>query len=155
VWRVIPFPAVSSVFEFVSLHDAVAPSRRRHRRLVASAGQWALARGLSLPPDHVALWAAAAEHGGRGDVDGVTGPWYATELQDLLSLTLPDWCAETGCLAPADLPQSLGHLYRFLADSGRLHAASDSADELNTVLLTPTALNRLCPRPTEPGPVAA
>ena len=65
--RVIPFPALAAAPDTCSvlsspvlLHDAVAASRRRHRRLIVAAGKWALARGVSLPADHVALWAATA-----------------------------------------------------------------------------------------------
>ena len=67
--RVILFPVAAPIVDegplapsaTVPLHTAVAASRRRHRPLVAAAGEWALARGVRLPPDHVALWAATAE----------------------------------------------------------------------------------------------
>jgi hypothetical protein len=157
VRRVIPFPAVSSAFAGVSLHDAVALARRRHRRLVTAAAQWAMPRGLSLPPDHVALWAAVAyEHGAPGDVDSVTGPWSVTELHRLVCSAVPDWCAEAGCVLPPGLAESLSNLYRFLAESGRLHGKSDSLDTLNTVLLAASALNELLPTTTRPpSPTAA
>jgi hypothetical protein len=132
---IIPFPAAepvadeSSFFPYlVPLHAAVAKSRRRHRSLVAAAGQWALARGLSLPADHVALWAAAAEQGSpHGDFDGVTGPWSQPELHCFLWSTLGRWCALAGCRVPGDLPESLCHLYGFLADTGRLHPGPTAA----------------------------
>jgi hypothetical protein len=120
----------------VSLHDAVADSRRRHRGLVTAAGQWALARGLSLPADHVALWAAAAEDRGTyGDADGITGPWLRPGFHGFLWSTLWNWCTVSGCRWPADLPESLWHLYGFLADSGRLHPDSDPLPELRKVLV--------------------
>jgi hypothetical protein len=64
--RVIPFPVspvgdkCCAVSSSLPLHDAVAPWLRRHRDLIAAAGLWALARGVSLPADHVVLWAMAA-----------------------------------------------------------------------------------------------
>ena len=121
---------------FVSLPEAVADSRRRHRGLVTAAGQWALARGLSLPVDHVALWAAAAEECGRyGDVNGVTGPWLRPSFHGFVWSTLWNWCTLAGCRWPADVPESLWHLYGFLADSGRLHPDSDPVPELRKVLV--------------------
>jgi hypothetical protein len=140
------------------LHDAVAEARRRHRQLVTTAGQWAMARGLSLPADHVAVWAAAAACGGSpGDVDGVTGPWLATELQEFVESTVGAWCALAGCQLPAGLPDSLHHLYAFLADSGRLHRASDPLPELHAALAPsggPDVNGRL-ELTTFPGPSAA
>lgn len=91
---VIPFPAPAPApDDVVALHDAVAGIRRRHRRLVAAAGRWALARGLSLPADHVALWAAAAEN----------------------AMDVGDWCTAARCRPPADLAESWRHLGGFLA----------------------------------------
>ena len=120
----------------VSLREAVADSRRRHRGLVTAAGQWALARGLALPADHIALWAAAAEPcAGHGDVDGVTGPWFRREFHSFVWSTLWNWCSVAGCLPPAGLPESLWHLYGFLAESGRLHPDSDPLPELRKVLV--------------------
>jgi hypothetical protein len=124
----------------VSLHDAVAHARRRHRGLVTAAGRWALARGLSLPADHVALWAAAVEYGAGygdeyGDVDGVTGPWLRPAFHRFWWSTLWNWCTLAGCRRPADLAESLWHLYGFLADSGRLHPDSDPVPELRKVLV--------------------
>ena len=164
--RVIPFPVAELVHDQldavappVPLHEAVSASRRRHRRLVAAAGLWALARGLPLPADHVALWAAAAEWGrGYGAVDGLTGPWSSSELNRLLRDTVSDWCAGAGCDVPADLPQSLWYLYGFLADTGRLHPGSDSLPELRAVLaLAAQSGNRLRfpPPKTPPEPTAA
>lgn len=141
----------------LSLHDAVARSRRRHRGLVSAAGQWAMARGLSLPADHVALWAAAAGSSGLpGDVDGVTGPWLAPDVQTFVWSTVWAWCALVGCLPPADLAPSLRLLYGFLADSGRLHPGSDALPELDAALGSGA---RGVPDPVEPttspGPAAA
>ncbi|HYT39103.1 MAG TPA: hypothetical protein VEN99_06310, partial [Acidimicrobiia bacterium] len=120
----------------VPLHNAVADSRRRHRGLVTAAGQWALARGLALPADHIALWAAAAEPcAGYGDVDGVTGPWFRREFHSFVWSTLWNWCSVAGCLPPAGLPESLWHLYGFLSESGRLHPDSDPLPELREVLV--------------------
>ena len=139
------------------LHDAVAQSRRLHRGLVSAAGQWAMARGLSLPADHVALWAAAAGSSGLpGDVDGVTGPWLASGVQTFVWSTVWAWCARAGCLPPADLARSLRLLYGFLADSGRLHPGSDPLPELDAALgsADPGLRDRLEPT-TSPGPAAA
>jgi hypothetical protein len=132
-----PDPVPSDPARPWPLHDAVAESRRRHRPLVTTAGQWAMARGLSLPADHVALWAAAAACGGApGDVDGVTGPWLAGALPTFVGSTVGAWCALAGCRPPADLPDSLRHLYAFLADSGRLHPGSDPLRELHGALVS-------------------
>ena len=162
---VIFFPAVTrrrtgpepAALASLSLHDAVAQSRRRHRGLVSAAGEWAMARGLSLPADHVALWAAAAGSSGLpGDVDGVTGPWLAPDVQTFVWSTVWAWCALAGCLPPADLAPSLRLLYGFLADSGRLHPGSDPLPELDAALGSgaPGVHDRLEPT-TSPGPAAA
>lgn len=132
-----PDPAPSDPARPWPLHDAVAESRRRHRPLVTTAGQWAMARGLSVPADHVALWAAAASCGGApGDADGVTGPWLAAALPTFVGSTVGAWCALAGCRPPADLPDSLRHLYAFLAGSGRLHPGSDPLPELDAALVS-------------------
>ena len=161
---VIPFPRTSArlpdggagLAPLVPLHVAVAAARRRHRSLGTAAGRWALARGLPLPADHVALWAAAAERSGcYGDVGGLTGPWYASELDSFLSTTV-DWCAAAGCPVPTDLPRSLGYLFGFLADTGRLHPASDPVTDLCAALVgLPRSHHRTIPPPPVPGPAAA
>lgn len=163
--RVIPFPVAEPAAgervrpgPIVPLHGAVAASRRRHRSLIAAAGLWALARGLPLPADHVALWGAAAESAGRyGDVDGLTGPWSAPDLEWFLGAIVGRWCAGAGCSVPADLPQSLWYLYGFLAATGRLHPASDPLPELRAALAVSTGYNRWrvpSPKPP-PDPTAA
>ena len=104
---VIPFPALAAVdgeccsVSFpVSLHEAVASCRRRYRTLIAAAGEWAMARGVPLPADHVALWAAACDElGCAGDLDGMSGPWRASALPDFLA-SIADWCATAGCPLP-------------------------------------------------------
>jgi hypothetical protein len=139
---VIPFPTVAGVPGDgcavpvpVPLHDAVAEARRRHRALVVAAAEWALARGLSLPADHVALWAATArELGLTGDVNGVTGPWRAADVIACFD-TVAARCTLAGCAPPADLAESLWHLYGFLSDTGRLHSASDSLQELRAAVV--------------------
>lgn len=159
--RVIPFPVLGAVHDKccavslpVSLHDAVASSRRRHRRLIAATGQWALARGLSLPADHVALWAATgAELGFGAKVDGMTGPWRASALPDLMANAV-DWCALAGCPVPADLAESFWHLYGFLADTDRLHPASDPLPELRAAIVVFGTFDRFRPSPP-PEPTAA
>jgi hypothetical protein len=116
-----------------------------------------MARGLSLPADHVALWAAAAEITGvPGGVDGVTGPWLAVDLSAFVWPTAWAWCALAGCLPPADLAASLRVLYGFLADSGRLHPGSDPLPALEAALASGAASRdrRLEPT-TSPGPQAA
>ncbi|MGH9009708.1 MAG: hypothetical protein ACRDYF_07650 [Acidimicrobiia bacterium] len=155
--RVIPFPAVaavhgkSCVVTFpASLHDAVASSRRQHRSLIAAAGEWALARGLSLPADHVALWAANIDElGYASDVDGMTGPWRASALPDFLA-NVVDWCVVAGCALPAGFPESLWHLYGFLTNTGRLHPASDSLAELRASIVVFGTFDRFRPVPPEP-----
>jgi hypothetical protein len=157
--RVIPFPVLGNVHDKCcavslpfSLHDAVAPWRRRHRRLIAATGQWALSRGVALPADHVALWAAAADELGYGSVDGMTGPWRASALPDLMA-NAADWCALAGCSVPAELAASLWHLYGFLADTGRLHPASDPLPELRAAIVVFRTYDRVRPsssRPPEP-----
>ena len=149
--RVIPFPALAdsrSVSSLpVSLHEAVASSRRRHRGLIVAAGQWALAHGVSLPADHVALWAAA--------VDVTTGPCRASALPGLLE-KIAEWCATAGCSLPADFAGSLWQLYGFLADTGRLHPASDSLIELRASVVVFATIDRFRAIPSPPPePTAA
>jgi hypothetical protein len=151
--RLIPFPAPAvhdkcSVPSLpLSLHAAVASSRRQHRSLIVAAGQWALARGVSLPADHIALWAAT--------VDEVTGPWRASALPDLVK-RIAERCALAGCAVPADLPESLWHLYGFLADTGRLHSASDPLIELRAGVVVFATFDRFHPMPSPPPePTAA
>jgi hypothetical protein len=157
---VIPFPVLGAVHNKccavslpVSLHDAVASSRRRHRTLIAAAGQWALARGVSLPADHVALWAATGDELGYADhVAGMAGPWRASALPDFLA-NVVDWCALAGCSVPADLAESFWHLYGFLAETGRLHPASDSLVELRASIVVFGTFDRfrqVPPPPPEP-----
>jgi hypothetical protein len=163
VSRVIPFPALAAVADDslstsvpVALHDAVASSRRRHRRLIAAAGRWALGRGVSLPPDHVALWAEVADESGfPGDVDEITGPWRVSAMPDLLT-TVADWCDVVGCRPPPDLAQSLWHLYGFLAATNRLHPASDALTELRAAVVVFAGFDRFRPDSSPPpAPQAA
>jgi hypothetical protein len=149
--RLIPFPALAphecSALDPVSLRAAVAPARRRHRSLIVAAGQWALAHGVSLPADHVALWAAAAGE--------VAGPWRASALPDLVA-RITEWCALAGCALPPHLPESLWHLYGFLAETGRLHPASDSLIELRASVAVFATFDRFRPIPSPPPePTAA
>lgn len=161
--RVIPFPAnaaVSDACPFESfptpLHDAVAEVRRRRRPLIAAAGEWALAQGIALPADHVALWAATAQDAGYpGDVDGITGPWRASHIPDFLE-TVAAWCTVAGCSPPTDLAESLWHLYGFLAAENRLHPSSDSLQELRAAVVVFAGFDRLRPvMPPPPEPRAA
>ena len=161
--RVIPFPALAAVHDEgcsvsfpVSLHEAVASSRRQHRGLIAAAGVWTLARGVPLPADHVALWAATGEElGCAGDVEGMSGPWRASALPAFLA-NVTDWCAAAGCCVPANLIESLWHLYGFLASTGRLHPASDSLAELRASLVVFGTFDRLRLVPSPPPePTAA
>ena len=148
--RVIPFPALAADVDVpTSLHDAVAEARRRHRALISAAGEWALARGISLPPNHVALWAATAEECGYEANDPTTGPWRASYIPDFLA-TVANWCLRSGCLPPLDLAESLWHLYGFLAGTGRLHPASDHLTELRAALVVFAGFDRI--RPTAPPP---
>ena len=152
--RVIPFPILGAVDDKCSavsfpgsLHDAVASSRRRHRSLIAVAGRWALARGVPLPPDHVALWAVIADELGYGDnVNGMTGPWRSSDLRDFMA-NIADWCTRTGCAVPIDLAGSFWHLYGFLADTGRLHPASDALPELRASIVVFGKIDRFRPPP--------
>jgi hypothetical protein len=163
VSRVIQFPALAaaaddarSVAFPVPLQHAVAGSRRRHRPLIAAAGEWALIRGVSLPADHIALWAAVAEASGyRSDIDGVTAPWRASHMRDFFE-TVAAWCTLAGCSPPADLAESLWHLYGFLATTGRLHPASDSLHELRAAVVVFAGFDRFRPvSPPPPEPTAA
>lgn len=161
--RVIPFPALADVPDEccpvsfpVSLHEAVASSRRQHRTLIAAAGEWALARGVSLPADHVALWAATVDElGCAEDVNGRSGPWRASALPDYLA-TVADWCVAAGCSVPVNLAESLWHHFGFLASTGRLHRASDSLAELRASLVVFGTFDRFRPvPPPAPEPTAA
>ena len=159
--RVIPFPALAANVDDccsesspTSLHDAVAEARRCHRALIAAAGEWALARGIPLPPNHVALWAATAEECGYEANDPTTGPWRASYIPDFLA-TIANWCLLSGCLPPLDLPESLWHLYGFLADTGRLHPASDHLTELRAALVVFGPFDRFLPLSFPPDPTAA
>jgi len=163
VSRVIPFPALATVHDEcrpvsfpVSLHEAVGSSRRQYRSLIAAAGQWALARGVSLPADHVALWAATCDKFGcAGDADGMSGPWRASTLPGFLA-NIADWCVAAGCPLPANLAASLWHLYGYLASTGRLHPAGDSLAELRASLVVFGTFDRLRPVPSPPPePTAA
>ena len=161
--RVIPFPVLGAVHDkchavtsTLSVHDAVAPWRRRHRVLVAAAGRWALARGVSLPADDIALWAVAAgQLGYSRSVDGMTRPWRASAVPDLMA-TVVGWCALTGCPVPADLAKSFWHLYGFLDETGRLHPASDPLPELRAAIVIFGSFDRCRPSPSPPPePTAA
>ena len=161
--RVIPFPVLGAVHDEccvvslpLSLHDAVASWRRRHRELIAVAGRWALARGVSLPADHVAVWALAArELGYSASVDVMTGPWRASAVPDLMA-SVVDWCTRAGCAVPADLAASFCRVYGLLADTGRLHPASDPLPELRAAIAVFGRLDGFRPSPAPPPePTAA
>jgi hypothetical protein len=164
VSRVIRFPlSVPAVahecrpaFSSVSLRDAVASSRRRHRALVAAAGEWALGQGVSLPADHIALWASTGDDlGWPYDVDGMTGPWRASAVPDLMA-SVATWCVLAGCAVPANFTESLWHLYGFLASTGRLHPASDSLPELHAAVVVFSPFDRFGSAPSPlPEPPAA
>ena len=147
-----PFRGLSGV----PLHDALSASRRRHRHLIAAAGQWALERGVSLPADHVALWGMAVEElGAPVGPGGTTGPWRAAQIPRLLE-TIAAWCRLAGCAPPADLAGSLWHLYGFLAATGRLHRSSDALDELRAAVVVFAGFDRFRPEPImPPAPTAA
>lgn len=142
-----PFPGSFPV----PLRDAVSVSRRRHRKLIAAAGRWALARGLSLPADHVALWAAATEETGCavGLLDTGTGPWRAADVPDFLA-TIASWCTRVGCAVPAHLTESLWHLFGFLADTSRLRPGSDSLHELRAAVVVFAGYDAFRPIPSSP-----
>ena len=161
--RVIPFPPLAAVDDGccsgsfpVSLHEAVASCRRQYRTFIVAAGQWAMARGVSLPAVHVALWAAAVDElDCAGEVDGMSGPWRASALPDFLA-GVADWCTAAGCPLPVNLVESLWHLYGFLASTGRLHPASDSLAELRAALVVFGTFDRFRPVPSPPPePTAA
>lgn len=140
----------------VPLHGALSSSRRRHRHLIAAAGRWALARGVSLPADHVALWAAAVEQlgapGGPGVAPGRGRAWHIARRWEEIAA----WCRRAGCSPPADLAESLWHLYGFLAATGRLHPGSDALDELRAAVVVLAGFERFRPeRLTPPAPTAA
>jgi hypothetical protein len=159
--RVIPFPVSGAVpgehcavSPPASLHDAVAFWRRRHRTLIAEAGAWALARGLSIPANHVALLAATlAGLGCHCDLDGTGGPWRASTLPGVVA-NLAAWCTSAGCPVPPGVAESLWHLIGFLAETGRLHPASDSLTELRASLVVFGTFDRSRPSPP-PEPTAA
>ena len=162
--RLIPFPALAAVPDDgcavpvpLSLHGAVAEaSRRRHRPLIAAAGEWALSEGVSLPADHIALWATITEEGGYpGEVDRITGPWSVSLIADLLE-TVAAWCTLAGCSPSTDMTESLWHLYGFLAATGRLHPSSDSLQELRAAVVVFATFDRFRPIPLmPPEPTAA
>ena len=155
--RLIALPAPSddraAVPPVASLHNAVADARRRHRPLIAAAGAWALSRGVPLPADHIALWAAVVEDGGYSSTaDGINGPWRASHIAGFLE-TIAAWCALAGCSPPVHLAESLWHLYGFLAATGRLHPESDALTELRAAVVVFCAIDDLpviSPPPPEP-----
>ena len=159
--HLIPLPATAlpadEPFHRLLLHHAVAPVRRRHRHLIISAGRWALARGVSLPADHVALWVAAAEQTGCAPTDAgtATARWRASEIPDLLA-TITVWCRRAGCPVPAEIPEVLWHLFGFLAETNRLHPSSDALDELRAAVVVFAGFDRFRPHPlAPPAPTAA
>ena len=158
--RLIPLPALAvhecSALSPASLHAAVAPFRRRHRSLIAAAGLWALGQGVSLPADHIALWAAAVDElDCSGNVDGLTGPWKASAVVDLMD-KIAEWCALSGCSLPTNLAESLWHLYGFLAATNRLHRASHSLTELRACVVVFATFDRFHRIPSPPPePTAA
>lgn len=158
--RVIPFPAVASLAhdetvvgpERLSLATVVAASRRRHRKLIVAAGRWALARGVAVAPDHVALWAATVETlGWAGNPGGITGPWRVSAMPGFVS-AVRAWCRLNGCRPPAELNQSLWRLYGFLAETGRLDPASDSLAELRAALVVFGDMEQCSPTTVSPFP---
>ena len=158
----IPFPALTAVPDEggaapvpIALGSAMAEARRRHRPLIAAAGQWALSRGVSLPADHIALWAATAEEAGYpGRVDGITGPWRVSHMLELLE-TLAGRCTPADCSPHGTLAASLWHLYGFLAGTQRLHPTSDHLQELRAAIAVFARFDRFESPDPPPEPLAA
>jgi hypothetical protein len=115
----------------VPLSDAVAPSRTTHRRLVGEVRAWALARGVTVDADLLALH-LAVDH----DRGGSATHWTRTRVNSHLMTRLSNWCSVRRVLIPEDgVCESLWVLLDFLDDTGQLDDDSDDLEQLREPLI--------------------
>jgi hypothetical protein len=115
----------------VPLSDAVAPSRTSHRRFIGDVRAWALARGVTVDPDLLALHLAVDD-----DRGGPITHWTRPRVNSHLMTRLSNWCSIRRVLIPEDgVCESLWILLDFLDDTGRLDAESDGLEHLREPLI--------------------
>lgn len=124
----------------LSLADAVAPFRYRHRDLVDTSVKWSLSRSRWLPPDLVALALAASTEaeprtGRHTPIDALPGTfWTRPGVNELLMHDVAAWCSTRGVLYPHSFPEAFWRFLDYLAESGQLHLDSDPIVELRRPL---------------------
>lgn len=119
----------------VPLSDAVAPSRTSHRRLIGEVRAWALARGVTVDPDLLALHLAVVDDDLFRDGSTVTH-WTRPLVNSHLMHRSSNWCSMRRVLIPIDgFCEALWVLLDFLDDTGRLDDESDALEHLREPLI--------------------
>lgn len=116
----------------VPLAQALSPLRDVYQHLISAAVRWQDGRPRRTDPDHFALVCVAAD-AGFGRVVSPTR-WTRTDVYHVLRCDVPNWCSLHSCLWPAELPEVMWEWFDFLAETGRLDAASDPLWELRKPL---------------------
>jgi hypothetical protein len=120
----------------VSLADALGPIRDVYAHLLTPAAAWRdgarAKRAHQTDLDHFALICVAADRGFARTVTPTR--WTRTAVYDVLRCAIPNWCSLHRCLWPVELPEVMWDWFDFLAETGRLDAASDPLAELRKPL---------------------
>ena len=106
---------------FVEVSDAVAPVRRTHRSLITEAAEWALARGVAIDRDLLALIIA-----GTGGATRFEREYVGSAI----TCHIFNWCSARWVLIPDGIQETFWQWLTFLADTGRLDPQSDPLIEL-------------------------
>lgn len=118
--------------ELVSVADAVAEVRSRHRPLIDEAERWATEHGVPGDVDVFALVCAGHADDAGGDP---TRGWTRAGVYRLLRIRIPNWCTLAGCLWPLEVVPATWHWLDFLHDTRRIDPASDPLSELRKPLI--------------------
>jgi hypothetical protein len=117
----------------IPLSEALGPIRDVYGHLLTAAARWQDGRDRRTDPDHFALICVAADAGFGQEVSPTR--WRRTDVYHVLRCDVPNWCSLHRCLWPIEIVEAMWEWFDFLADTGRLDAASDPVAELRKPLL--------------------
>jgi hypothetical protein len=116
--------------QLVPLSDAVAPSRTHHHRLINEVRAWALAHGLTVDADILAVHLAVAEDDAWREGGGIAH-WTRPLVNSHVMHRSPNWCSMRRVLIPIDgFCEALWLLLTYLDEVGQLDATSDALEHL-------------------------